>query len=40
MNEAIDRLRSIIQWSDRLGGEEVHEIQNIIKILQDSKDKS
>lgn len=40
MNEAIDRLTSIIDWSDRLGSDEIHEIESIIQILKQEKDKN
>jgi len=30
---AIDRLKGILEWSDRIGSDEVDEIQQIIKLL-------
>jgi len=31
---AINRLESLISWSDRIGIDEIYEIQNIIKLLK------
>ena len=39
MKEAIDRLWGILQWSDRLGSSEEAEIKDIIKILENEKQK-
>jgi hypothetical protein len=32
---AIRKLTSLLEWSDRLGSDETHEISLIIKILQE-----
>ena len=37
MKEAIKRLKEILDWSDRLGSDEIFEIKNIIKILENEK---
>jgi len=34
MDEAINRLNSLLNWSDRLGSDELTEIKIIIKILE------
>ena len=34
MKEAIKRLKQLLNWSDRLGSDEIFEIQQIIKILE------
>ena len=34
MNEAKKRLEAMLMWSDRLGSDEIHEVQEIIKILE------
>ena len=39
MKEAIDRLWGILQWSDRIGSDEINEIEELIKILEDEKQK-
>ena len=39
MKEAIDRLQHMIQWSDRIGSDEINEIEELIKILEDEKQK-
>lgn len=31
---AINRLRDMLNWSDRLGSDEKHELEEIIKILK------
>ena len=31
---AISRLKSLLNWSDRIGSDEIHEIENIIKLLK------
>ena len=38
MSKAIKRLKNILKWSDRIGSDEIYEIQSIIKILE-SEDK-
>ena len=40
MKEAIKRLKEMLRWSDRLGSDEIFEIQQIIKILQDENETS
>ena len=37
MKEVLDRLKLMLQWSDRLGSDEIFEIKEIIKILEDEK---
>ena len=32
--EAIKRLKEMLNWSDRLGSDEIFEIQQIIKVLE------
>lgn len=32
---AIQRLESILSWSNRIGSDEINEIKNIIKLLKD-----
>ena len=34
MKKAIKRLKEMLNWSDRLGSDEIFEIQQIIKILK------
>ncbi len=31
---AINRLRNMLMWSDRIGSDEIYEIQSVIKLLQ------
>lgn len=31
---AISRLKSLLSWSDRIGSDEIYEIENIIKLLK------
>ena len=40
MEEAIKRLKEILNWSDRLGSDEIFEIQQIIKILEEENETS
>ena len=40
MEEAIKRLKEMLNWSDRLGSDEIFEIQEIIKILEQSNETS
>lgn len=40
MKEAIKRLKEMLRWSDRIGSDEIFEIQQIIKILQDENETS
>ena len=35
---AIKRLRDMLVWSDRIGSDEIYEIQSVIELLQ-SEDK-
>ena len=37
MEEAIKRLKGILQWSDRIGSDEIHEIREIITTLENEK---
>ena len=34
MKEAIKRLKEMLNWSDRLGSDEIFEIKQIIKLLE------
>ena len=40
MKEAIKRLKEMLNWSDRIGSDEIFEIQEIIKILEQSNETS
>ena len=40
MKEAIKRLKEMLRWSDRIGSDEISEIQEIIKILEQSNETS
>ena len=40
MKEAIKRLKEMLNWSDRLGSDEIFEIQQIIKVLEQQNEKS
>ncbi len=40
MKEEIKRLKEMLNWSDRLGSDEISEIQEIIKILEQSNETS
>ena len=40
MKEAIKRLKEMLNWSDRLGSDEIFEIQEIIKLLQEENETS
>ena len=40
MEEAIKRLKEMLNWSDRIGSDEIFEIRQIIKILQDENETS
>ena len=40
MEEAINRLKEMLRWSDRIGSDEISEIQEIIKILKQSNETS
>ena len=37
MEEVIERLQHMIQWSDRIGSDEINEIGELIKILESEK---
>lgn len=39
MNSAIKKLKAMLEWSDRLGSDELSEIEEIIEILESEKDK-
>lgn len=34
MKEAINRLKAMLQWSDRIGSDEIVEIREIIEMLE------
>ena len=36
MTQAINKLKSMLLWSDRLGSDEISEINDIIKLLEKS----
>lgn len=38
--EAIKRLKEMLRWSDRLGSDEIFEIQQIIKVLEQENETS
>ena len=38
--EAIKRLKEMLRWSDRIGSDEISEIQEIIKILEQANETS
>ena len=40
MEEAIKRLKETLNWSDRLGSDEIFEIQQIIKVLEQENETS
>ena len=40
MKEAIKRLKQLLNWSDRLGSDEIFEIKQIIKILEEEYETS
>ena len=37
MKEVLDRLKLMLQWSDRIGYDEINEIQELIEILENEK---
>ena len=37
MEEAINRLKSLLSWSDRIGSDEIYEIREIISILKSNQ---
>ena len=40
MKEAIKRLKEMLRWSDGLGSDEIFEIQQIIKVLEQENETS
>ncbi len=34
INEAKKRLKGMLEWSDRIGSDEIYEIKDIIKLLE------
>ena len=38
MKEAIKRLKEMLNWSDRLGSDEIFQLQQIIKILEEENE--
>ena len=40
MKEAIKRLKQLLNWSDRIGSDEIFEIQQIIKVLEQQNETS
>ena len=38
--EAIRKLKDMLSWSDRLGSDEIHEISEIIKLLEKKENAS
>ena len=40
MEEAIKRLKEMLRWSDRIGSDEIFEIQQIIKLLEQENETS
>ena len=40
MEEAIKRLKEMLRWSDRIGSDEIFEIQQIIKLLEKENETS
>ena len=40
MKEAIKRLKEMLNWSDRIGSDEIFEIQQIIKVLEQENEPS
>ena len=40
MEEAIKRLKEMLNWSDRIGSDEIFEIQQIIKVLEQENETS
>ena len=40
MKEAIKRLKEMLRWSDRLGSDEIFEIQQVIKVLEQENETS
>ena len=40
MREAIKRLKEMLRWSDRIGSDEICEIQQIIKLLEKENETS
>ena len=40
MKEAIKRLKEMLNWSDRIGSDEIFEIRQIIKVLEQQNETS
>ena len=40
MKEAIKRLKEMLNWSDRIGLDDIFEIQEIIKVLEKENETS
>ena len=40
MKEAIKRLKEMLRWTDRIGSDEIFEIQQIIKVLEQQNETS
>ena len=40
MKEAIKRLKQLLNWSNRLGSDEIFEIKQIIKLLEQENETS
>jgi len=34
MKEVLDRLKLMLKWSDRIGSDEINEIEELIEILE------
>jgi hypothetical protein len=39
MKEILDRLKLMLQWSDRIGSDEINEIKELIEILENEESK-
>lgn len=37
VEKAISMLKNMLQWSDRIGSDEIYEINDVIKLLKDEK---
>lgn len=37
MKEVLDRLKLMLQWSDRIGSDEINEIEELIEILENDR---
>ena len=38
MKEVLDRLKLMLQWSDRIGSDEINEIEELIEILENDRE--